>query len=63
MRRQIVDVVKMEQLIHFHKVNVRVGVACALLSLILIYCLLTNKNFKRRQRVCTSDKRFILFLS
>lgn len=41
----------LEQLIVFHEINVKLGIICAIVSLLLIVCLLSSKHFRRTNKV------------
>ncbi|CAJ0601289.1 unnamed protein product [Cylicocyclus nassatus] len=42
---------ELEELIVYHKVNIKLGALCSALSLLLLYCLLSNKYFRRTRKL------------
>ncbi|EYB86431.1 hypothetical protein Y032_0279g1205 [Ancylostoma ceylanicum] len=39
------------ELMGYHGINIKLGAFCALLTLILLYCLLTNKQFRKKRKL------------
>ncbi|KAK6748875.1 hypothetical protein RB195_001476 [Necator americanus] len=39
------------ELMGYHGINVKLGALCALLCIILLYCLLTNRIFRRKRKL------------